>query len=331
MLIKGECYASHTNAKQPATLSVAELYRLEIDGDITTFPTAEVDVSPPIGDLPTRFTFSDGRVFVADRQVEIKSIPASASWVHAFENKLLVVFFASILLLLTLITGYQVGLPYLSQKVAFALPTSITSKVSETVLKQLDREMELSQLSNEQQQEIVKRIHTYCAELGIESFPQIEFRYQEDTINAFALAGGTIVILDDIVELADSPAELDSVILHELGHVVHRHSLISIVRGSILSISVSLLTGEGSGIIDNLASVAVLAEHLGHSREAEREADAFAIAAMQKLYNDVTPMRLMFEKLQQQSPELLPPEWLSTHPDMEERLETIQNHIEPSK
>lgn len=34
--------------------------------------------------------------------------------------------------------------------------------------------------------------------------------------------GGKIVLLDDLVTLAENEQQLDSIILHELGHVHHR-------------------------------------------------------------------------------------------------------------
>ena len=96
------------------------------------------------------------------------------------------------------------------------------------------------------------------------------------------------------------------------------------VHSSILSVGVALLTGESSGIVDNLAGVGVFFLSNGHSRQAESEADRFAIQAMVKVYGSSEPMAEMFELFQQQD-SLDVPEWLNSHPDFEQRIQAARD------
>ncbi|ELU49494.1 peptidase, partial [Vibrio campbellii CAIM 519 = NBRC 15631 = ATCC 25920] len=85
------------------------------------------------------------------------------------------------------------------------------------------------------------------------------------------------------------------------------------------------LTGESSGIVDNLAGASVFVLSSGYSRDAEIQADAFAREAMLKIYGDTKPMAEMFELFRNQSYEELP-EWLSTHPDLDKRIKAAKGN-----
>lgn len=52
--------------------------------------------------------------------------------------------------------------------------------------------------------------------------------------NAFALSDGTVIVLDSLVEMATTPAELDSILLHEVGHVYHQHVMESVVQSALI-------------------------------------------------------------------------------------------------
>jgi predicted Zn-dependent protease len=96
----------------------------------------------------------------------------------------------------------------------------------------------------------------------------------------------------------------------------------ALVRSSLLSVTVALLTGESSGVIDNLAGAGVFLFDSGYSREAEQEADRYAAAQMRHLYGSTEAMRQMFERLKLEGDGGLP-EWLSTHPDIDSRIEAV--------
>lgn len=131
------------------------------------------------------------------------------------------------------------------------------------------------------------------------------------------------MLLDELVLLAKTPEQLDSIILHELGHVHHRHMLKRLVHSSVLSIGVALLTGESSGVVDNLVGIGVFTLSNGQSRDAEQEADQYAKQAMQAIYGSSEPLAEMFELFQQQET-IEVPAWLSTHPDLEQRIDAAR-------
>lgn len=98
---------------------------------------------------------------------------------------------------------------------------------------------------------------------------------QSPVDNAFALPGGHVVLLSSLIEKAETPEEVAGVLAHELGHAHHRHSNQALIRHFGAGLFLQALGGD-------MGAMANTTLMLGHSREAEREADAFAIAQLRQ-------------------------------------------------
>lgn len=160
------------------------------------------------------------------------------------------------------------------------------------------------------------------------------FRVVDDpVVNAFALPGGFIYITRGIMVHLSSEAQLASVVGHEIGHVTGRHSVEQISRsqflqlglgvGSILSPTfrdLSGIAGAGLGLLT-----------LKFGRDDERQADDLGLRYMRRAQYDPREMPGVFELLGRVSQARGggggPPEWLSTHPDPENRKERIEAAI----
>jgi Zn-dependent protease with chaperone function len=154
---------------------------------------------------------------------------------------------------------------------------------------------------------------------------RIEFRRllsdtrSEAGFNAFALPDGTIVLLDGLAE-ALTDDELLAVLAHELGHVAHRHGMRSALRGFGLAAVAGAVLGDFSGVV--AAGVATL-QTFHHSRDAEREADAFmhrAVAAEGLPPQVIASVWRKFAAREQREGGGGLPAWMSTHPPTDERL-----------
>lgn len=107
--------------------------------------------------------------------------------------------------------------------------------------------------------------------------------------NAFALPGGKIYLLDGLLRKAESADEVAGVIAHEMGHVTHRDHTRMMIRNGGTSFLIGLLFGDITGA----AAVTFTARALvqaSYSREAEQDADAFAIETMHALGRSPAPM-----------------------------------------
>jgi Zn-dependent protease with chaperone function len=95
--------------------------------------------------------------------------------------------------------------------------------------------------------------------------------------NAAALPSGVIILTDDLVRLARDDREIVGVLAHEAGHVEGRHGLRLLIRAFAFDTMVGLLFGDYSAVAAGASSALVQARY---SRDFERDADAFAAAAL---------------------------------------------------
>jgi beta-barrel assembly-enhancing protease len=119
--------------------------------------------------------------------------------------------------------------------------------------------------------------------------------YNIPIMNAFTLPGGHIVMTRALIEKAATPEEVAGVLAHEMGHATYHHSEAQLVRITGLQILLSVATGTSGGT--NASSVAGLAAIMQSSREAEREADAYAVKTMTAAQIDPIGLANFFRKM----------------------------------
>ena len=217
-----------------------------------------------------------------------------------------------------------VGLPYFSEIIAGKVPPPIYEVIDSSTLKSMDNDEFSESLHNEQRQSEITVIFDKLVEQQQNTGKkyQVVFRKWDEIPNALALVNGTIVVTDELVSLIDNEEELAAVLLHEIGHVVHNHSMENMIRVSIASIMLSFMFGDISTIGTILVEGASLGVTLTYSRDAELEADEFAIKALKLHYGSVAALESILLKLHGESD--VEKSWLSTHPSVDERLKMIQ-------
>lgn len=139
--------------------------------------------------------------------------------------------------------------------------------------------------------------------------------------NAFALPGGKVYLFDGLLEKAENPDEIAGVLAHELGHLRHRDSMRELIHNGGTSFLIGLLFGDvtGSGALIFASRSLVTSSY---SRDAETNADSFAIEIMHKLGRPAKPMgELMFRVTGKEGGKGL--SLVSSHPLTEDRLERM--------
>ncbi|MBV9562564.1 MAG: M48 family metallopeptidase [Bradyrhizobium sp.] len=139
--------------------------------------------------------------------------------------------------------------------------------------------------------------------------------------NAFALPGGKVYLLKGLLAKADDPDEIAGVLAHELGHLAHRDSVREVIYNGGTSFLVGLLFGDVTG-----SSTLIFASRslvtATYSREAEQNADSFAIEVMQRLGRSPKPMgELLFRVTGKEGDN--PLSILASHPLTEDRLKRM--------
>lgn len=147
---------------------------------------------------------------------------------------------------------------------------------------------------------------------------------EDDSINAFATMGGYVYVTTGLIEAAETEAELASVIGHEIGHIGERHAIQQMRQAAIAQgITGAIDLGANRERLVNIG--AQLAWQLPNSRQAEYEADAYGFETMGRVGYDQEGMVNFMKKLVRQGS---PPEFLSTHPDARNRVNSLQERLE---
>jgi Zn-dependent protease with chaperone function len=145
--------------------------------------------------------------------------------------------------------------------------------------------------------------------------------------NAFALPGGKVYLFSGLLAKADSADEISGILAHELGHVRNRDGTRTLIHNGGTSFLIGLLFGDitGSGALIFASRSLVTASY---SREAEQDADTFAISVMHRLGRSPKPMgELMFRVTGKEAGSGL--SILANHPLTEDRLARMSKEDAP--
>jgi Zn-dependent protease with chaperone function len=219
-----------------------------------------------------------------------------------------------------LVLGYLYGLPAASLAVANALPEKVERAVGRETLTFLDKRMLApSGLPTEQRQAIIARFAALKPPREGAPTHEIVFRKSNIGPNALALPSGQIVLTDEIIRLVDNEDAVMGILAHELGHLHERHIMRRIIQSSAIGAVATALFGDVSAVIANVPTVML---DLKYSRDAEREADDYAVAMLKENGIDLSNLTEVFTKLEKASGDSVP--YLSSHPPSSERVKRIR-------
>jgi len=156
---------------------------------------------------------------------------------------------------------------------------------------------------------------------------QYEFHLLADpnTINAFALPGGQIFITYALLSKLENEDQVAGVLGHEIGHVLGRHSAERIAEHEFWkTISTGASVGADAGSIVNSIGQNVL---LGNGRDDELESDKLGVLFMINSGYNPEEMIGVMKILKTAAGPNRTPEFQSTHPDPENRIEKIKEAI----
>lgn len=257
-------------------------------------PLERLRWDPAVGQTHALIHLPDGGMFrVQDRSIGLLWSRAAGAglerWAVWMEGRTRVVLGALVLSVGLVFAGLRWGVPVAAQQVVAIMPPSMDRTVGQQGLVVLDRVFSPSRVTPERQQALRTQLQAWCQRIVCPAH-QLAFRQGGRVgANALALPGGTMVVTDELIQLAQHDEEILAVLAHELGHVQERHgmrmALQSLGAGAILVV----LTGDLSSVSDLASGLPALLMQSGYSRTMEREADAHAWRMLQA--NCVAPQR----------------------------------------
>lgn len=149
-----------------------------------------------------------------------------------------------------------------------------------------------------------------------------------DVINAFALPGGKVFMSRGLAEKMTNEAQLAGVLGHEIGHVTAEHVAERVQAATGVQILGGVLgvIGDGGAIAQMSQAVVGYGGQgylLQFGRGQELEADRLGMRYMARAGYDPVGQRQVMQILEESMGGARPPEWMSTHPYPESRIEQI--------
>ncbi|GJM06097.1 MAG: Zn-dependent protease [marine bacterium B5-7] len=161
--------------------------------------------------------------------------------------------------------------------------------------------------------------------------------FDDDSANAFALPGGKIGVHTGLLNVAETPSQLATVIGHEIAHVLWRHGAqrvsVQMVAQTGLQVAdvVSQQKIEGSAgrqmLMTGLGLGAQVGVMLPFSRDHEKEADRFGLHFMAAAGFDPKESIQLWQNMDKASGGKRPPEFLSTHPEPKNRIAKLNKFM----
>jgi Zn-dependent protease with chaperone function len=308
---------------------------LQIDGINISRRVAgpDVTVSLSSGRAPARFALNDGchcEISEPKAAAELAlALGKRPGLVERMQTHPVAVVSTLLAFVCLVVAIWQWGIPLASDFIAARVPASWEVSLGKSVLDQLDQGgiFRPSNLPAKRQDFLRASFQALVKPADAPRY-RIEFRAL-GTPNAFALPGGTIVVSDELVALADHDDQaLMTILGHELGHIQYRHATRALVRSALLSAFAAWYFGDVSSFA---AGAAASLTSLKHSRAAESEADLYALSLMRNNAIPTQGAALLLQKLANwptnskthRTPSKYTmqfPEYLSTHPDIQGRI-----------
>jgi len=148
------------------------------------------------------------------------------------------------------------------------------------------------------------------------------------TVNAFALPGGQVFITEALLSRFETEGQLAGVLGHEIGHVVARHSAQRIAKDNLTrGLAGAILVASEGGQTGQMAAMIGQMINMKYGRDDELESDRLGVQFMADAGYDPRSMVGVMRILAEASGGNAPPEFMSTHPNPDNRIERIQEAI----
>jgi Zn-dependent protease with chaperone function len=327
--LRGTLYDGRTSRPVAVVVNLLDSRRVRVKmpAGVRELDLDELSISPRIGNTPRRLALRDGSNIEIDDNDSLDAWLArydSSGWQHfvfRLERRWQYALASACLAILATVAFVVYGVPALAGWTARMMPASVDQLLGRGSLDVLDRLWFAdSGLPEERQRELHARFDAMRREIPGGSEFRLELRRGAAIgANALALPAGVIVMTDELVDRAEHDAEIEAVLAHEIGHLVHRHTLRMMLQSSVSALLMLAIFGDSSSVSDLIVGVPTLLLQSGYSRDFEREADAYARDWLREHEIAGDPLGALLLRLGKERGDDAAPGYFASHPSARER------------
>lgn len=324
-VVEATYHDGRTSAARRVRVRVADgLVHIDDDDTATAVPVSAVHLEPRLGDLPRRLDLPGGASCVVPATFELptaRPAPRVDRWVNELEMRWAPALAAAVALLVLLWGGIIYGVPVAAKVVAQRMNPAVERQMGAQALGVLDRiALEPSVLPDARQQQLARRFAALVDAAVPGAGYTLLFRSSPAIgPNAFALPGGTVVLLDELEKTAQHDDEIAAVLAHEIGHLRERHTLRQVLQTSAAGVLVAAVVGDILSVSSYAAALPAFLLEARYSRAFEVEADEVGFAVMDATGIDRAHFVRFLTRMEQTHGGASMPGFLSTHPRADER------------
>lgn len=216
-------------------------------------------------------------------------------------------------------------IPFLAGRLAANMPVAYEVKMGEEAYQSLIKQYRILP-------EKTELVNTFFQQLNISTQYPVQITVvEEKQVNAFAVPGGHIVVFSGLLDKMRRPEELAALLAHEYSHVELRHTTRSLMQSLGTYMAVSLIFGDLTGVSAVLVENANSLKNLEYSRSLEKEADLNGMRLLEARHINPEGYIWLFGTLKKESGGAAPSEWLSSHPDMDNRIGYVKKEMKPGQ
>ena len=150
--------------------------------------------------------------------------------------------------------------------------------------------------------------------------------------NAWCMPGGKIAVYTGILDVTKNTNGLAAVMGHEIAHAVAKHSVERASRGTLLNVGTKIIDIASGGVLSDInrttgMDTVGLLSQLGimnpFNRKQESEADYLGMIFSSLSGYDIRETPKIWERMKEYTKGQTPPEFMSTHPSAENRINKI--------
>lgn len=185
---------------------------------------------------------------------------------------------------------------------------------------------------------ITKAAEIFCQQHRMEDFfkansPPTFTVVQSDMANAFVLPNNHVFVMTGLFQYVHDEDDLAAVLGHEMAHNLARHVGEKVSGSVVMGVlaRLSLLLDPSGALLTVILPASSLLRELPHSRTQESEADQIGIHLAAQACYDPRAAKRVFQAMKEASTNSHsqgPPEFLSTHPSHETRIQNFDQWME---
>lgn len=145
-----------------------------------------------------------------------------------------------------------------------------------------------------------------------------------DIKNAFCTPGGYMYVYTGLIKYLDDKSSLAGVIGHEMAHADKRHSTKLMTKKYGMQTLLDIVLGKNQNLLTQIGAELI---SLRFNRSEEKEADEYSVIYLCPTHYDAAGAANFFDKVNNDGGAGIP-EFLSTHPSPENRVENIRGQAE---